>query len=175
MSSFKKAEITRGPFDPGGQPETRTGDAMELGFFAWNIKGGMTASNGVLKNPSRYHARTVMPDHKLDPMDHRDADGKLLYRSDPVSAIVDFLMSEKSAQGYQVKADTRRAGSLSPDDINNVAALTEEFLQGAFDRVTAEEKAESGIPPAQSGSLKGAERALVVADGGTLDDLHRVR
>ena len=54
MSGFKKAEVLRGPFDPGGQPETRTGDGMELGFFAWNIKGGMTASKGVLKNPSRY-------------------------------------------------------------------------------------------------------------------------
>ena len=128
-----------------------------------------------IKNPSRYHARTVMPDLKLDPMDHRDADGKLLYRSDPVSDIVDFLMSGKSTQGYQVKADTRRAESLSKDDINNVAALTEAFLQGAYDRVTAEEKAQSGIPPAESGSLKGAERELVVADGGTLDDLQRLR
>ena len=52
--TFKRAEILCGPFDPGGQPETRTGDAMELGFFAWNIKGGMTASKGVLSNPARY-------------------------------------------------------------------------------------------------------------------------
>ena len=51
---FKRAEILRGPFDPGGQPNTRTGQPMELGFFAWNIKGGMTASKGVLKNPARY-------------------------------------------------------------------------------------------------------------------------
>jgi alkanesulfonate monooxygenase SsuD/methylene tetrahydromethanopterin reductase-like flavin-dependent oxidoreductase (luciferase family) len=53
-SPFKKAEITRGPFDPGGQPETRIGQPMELGFFAWNIKGGMTASKAVLANPERY-------------------------------------------------------------------------------------------------------------------------
>jgi dimethylsulfone monooxygenase len=51
---MKKAEVTRGPFDPGGQPETRTGHGMELGFFAWNIKGGMTASKAVLTNPERY-------------------------------------------------------------------------------------------------------------------------
>ena len=51
---FKSADILRGPFDPGGQPETRTGQPMELGFFAWNIKGGMTASKGVLTNPARY-------------------------------------------------------------------------------------------------------------------------
>jgi FMNH2-dependent dimethyl sulfone monooxygenase len=47
------ADVLTGPFDPGGQPETRTGDAMELGFFAWNIKGGMTASEHVLKDPDR--------------------------------------------------------------------------------------------------------------------------
>jgi FMNH2-dependent dimethyl sulfone monooxygenase len=51
---FKRAEILTGPFDPGGQPDTYTGQPMELGFFAWNIKGGMTASKGVLTNPARY-------------------------------------------------------------------------------------------------------------------------
>lgn len=48
------AEILRGPFDPGGQPDTRSGQPLELGFFAWNIKGGMTASKAVLANPARY-------------------------------------------------------------------------------------------------------------------------
>ncbi len=43
-TNFKQAEILKGPFDPGGQPDTRIGQPMELGFFAWNIKGGMTAS-----------------------------------------------------------------------------------------------------------------------------------
>ena len=27
---------------------------MELGFFAWNIKGGVTASKAVLSHPERY-------------------------------------------------------------------------------------------------------------------------
>jgi FMNH2-dependent dimethyl sulfone monooxygenase len=53
-TNYKQAEILHGPFDPGGQPDTRIGQPMELGFFAWNIKGGMTASKGVLKNPERY-------------------------------------------------------------------------------------------------------------------------
>jgi FMNH2-dependent dimethyl sulfone monooxygenase len=53
MTGYKKAEILRGPFDPGGQPETRTGDKLELGFFAWNIKGGMTASKATLTDPDR--------------------------------------------------------------------------------------------------------------------------
>src|ERR1700730_4199798 len=51
---FKKVDQLTGPFDPGGQPETRSGQPLELGFFAWNIKGGMTASKAVLSNPARY-------------------------------------------------------------------------------------------------------------------------
>ena len=50
---FKKVDIMRGPFDPGGQPETRTGNKLELGFFAWNIKGGMTASKATLSDRAR--------------------------------------------------------------------------------------------------------------------------
>lgn len=47
------AETLTGPFDPGGQPDTRSGNALELGLFAWNIKGGMTASKAVLSDPER--------------------------------------------------------------------------------------------------------------------------
>lgn len=49
-----KAEVTRGPYDPGGQPETNSGQPMEFGLFAWNIKGGATGSKAVLSNPDRY-------------------------------------------------------------------------------------------------------------------------
>ena len=52
-NTFKTVEITRGPFDPGGQPQTETGNRLELGFFGWNIKGGMTASKAVLSDPDR--------------------------------------------------------------------------------------------------------------------------
>jgi FMNH2-dependent dimethyl sulfone monooxygenase len=52
-SPFKKVDVLRGPFDPGGQPQARTQNAMEFGFFAWNIKGGMTASEVVQSDPPR--------------------------------------------------------------------------------------------------------------------------
>jgi FMNH2-dependent dimethyl sulfone monooxygenase len=48
-----KADVLRGPFDPGGQPETRSGNPLELGFFAWNLACGMTASKAVLSDPPR--------------------------------------------------------------------------------------------------------------------------
>jgi FMNH2-dependent dimethyl sulfone monooxygenase len=51
---FKPMEVLTGPYDPGGQPETRSGNAMELGFFAWNINCGTTCSRAVLLDPERH-------------------------------------------------------------------------------------------------------------------------
>jgi alkanesulfonate monooxygenase SsuD/methylene tetrahydromethanopterin reductase-like flavin-dependent oxidoreductase (luciferase family) len=48
-----KAEITRGPFDPGGQPALRRKDHMHLSLFAWNVRSGLSASKAVLSDPSR--------------------------------------------------------------------------------------------------------------------------
>jgi FMNH2-dependent dimethyl sulfone monooxygenase len=50
----KQIEVLRGPVDPGGQPPARNHQPLELGFFAWNVKGGMTASKAVLSDPARY-------------------------------------------------------------------------------------------------------------------------
>ena len=49
-----KAEVFRGPFDPGGQPEAATGQPLELSFFAWNVSGGLSATKAVLSDPARY-------------------------------------------------------------------------------------------------------------------------
>ena len=49
-----KADVFRGPYDPGGQPETRTGQPLELALFAWNVQSGLSASKAVLTDPERY-------------------------------------------------------------------------------------------------------------------------
>ena len=49
-----KAEVFRGPFDPGGQPEVATGQPLELSFFAWNVRGGLSATKAVMSDPARY-------------------------------------------------------------------------------------------------------------------------
>jgi len=55
MSSRRiRADVFRGPFDPGGQPPTRTGQPLELALFAWNVQGGLSASKAVLTDPQRY-------------------------------------------------------------------------------------------------------------------------
>lgn len=50
----KKVEVTRGPFDPGGQPKRVTTHPLELGFFAWNISSGLAGTKAVLSNPARH-------------------------------------------------------------------------------------------------------------------------
>jgi dimethylsulfone monooxygenase len=49
-----KAEITRGPYDPGGQPESRTGQPLEVSLFAWNVRAGLCGSKAPLSDPARY-------------------------------------------------------------------------------------------------------------------------
>lgn len=51
--TFKKVETLRGPFDPGGQPEDLNPNPLQLGFFGWNIRGGMAVSKAVLSDPER--------------------------------------------------------------------------------------------------------------------------
>jgi FMNH2-dependent dimethyl sulfone monooxygenase len=55
------AEVLRGPYEPGGQPDTRSGQPLELGLFAWNIQGGATASKAVLSAPERYQTYWQWP------------------------------------------------------------------------------------------------------------------
>jgi FMNH2-dependent dimethyl sulfone monooxygenase len=50
----RKVEITTGPFDPGGQPDSRTGQPLELSIFGWNVRAGMCGSKAVLADPERY-------------------------------------------------------------------------------------------------------------------------
>ena len=99
--SFKKVEITRGPFDPGGQPETRVGQPLEFGFFAWNIKGGMSITKGVLDDPARYRdyyewpiARQLIEQAELAGFDYQVPFGRWIGHggaTDFNGAALDFL------------------------------------------------------------------------------------
>ncbi|MCG3754081.1 LLM class flavin-dependent oxidoreductase [Amycolatopsis sp. Poz14] len=48
------AELLRGPFDPGGQPELHRDKHMHLSLFAWNVSNGLSASKAVLSDPERH-------------------------------------------------------------------------------------------------------------------------
>ena len=102
-SGFKKVDVMRGPFDPGGQPETRTGDKLELGFFSWNIRGGMTASKATLSDPERLrdfwkweHSRHLVENAERIGFDYQVPFGRWIGQggeTDFNGASLDFLAS----------------------------------------------------------------------------------
>ena len=49
-----RAEVLRGPFDPGGQPVAGTSQPLELSFFAWNVRAGLSGTKAVMTDPARY-------------------------------------------------------------------------------------------------------------------------
>ncbi len=49
-----EADVFRGPFDPGGQPDASTGQPLEISLFAWNVRSGLSATRAVLADEARY-------------------------------------------------------------------------------------------------------------------------
>lgn len=118
-----------------------------------------------VKEPNRYHARTVMPNLFLDA--YQDADGNTI---DPAADIVAFL--GESTVHWEPKPDTLAGpadlakdfngdGLTGLDDLND---LVREYLRELFSEKAAEEYRQKGIPEAYRDELKGAETELVVGD-----------
>lgn len=142
----RENEIVQGPdltgigskFDPARNPNG------QKWLYSW------------IKQPTKYHARTVMPDLYLDPIVVKDEKGAVVSSTDPVTDIVSYLMSSK-LENWTPFADQENAqGSLD--------ALVLENLQEAFFEATAQEYLKKGIPESVKATLKGAERELVVSD-----------
>jgi hypothetical protein len=127
-----------------------------------------------IKEPTKYHPRTVMPNVYLDPI--RAADGKTF---DPADDIVDYLLSASTTDWEPVKdADKVRdenAVPLSEENLKALRALTLEYLNETFYVDAAEEYYDKGIPPEMRSELKGAEVELIVEPGQTLSDAQRLR
>ncbi|MFO0817775.1 MAG: hypothetical protein U1A77_07535 [Pirellulales bacterium] len=142
----KPGEIVQGPdltglgskFDPERNPVGRKW------LYSW------------IKQPTKYHARTVMPDLYIEPVKTKDETGKVIAITDPVADIVDYLLSSK-AEGWQPQVDSENAKS-------SLDALVLENLQEAFYEAAAQDYLKKGIPASIEKTLKGAERELVVAD-----------
>jgi cytochrome c551/c552 len=105
-----------------------------------------------LKNPSQYHARTLMPNLFLEPM--AGADGKQI---DPAADIAAFLLASK--EDWAAKNVPSR--DLNDDDRQALRDLAVEYLKAVFPRKQAEIYLESGIPESRQGELKGDEVELI--------------
>lgn len=124
-----------------------------------------------IKNPTRYHARTVMPDLQLDPIRTADRDEKgneiaeTVKVSDPVEDIVEYLLTSSST-GYKPRAGTLT--QLDDETSKVLDQLTLEYLKENYDQRTATKYLQTGLPESLRGELKGAETELITADGATL-------
>jgi hypothetical protein len=145
-SAFRNPEdIVQGPdlsavagkFDPRRNPQG------PLWLYAW------------IKDPTRYHARTVMPNLFLDPI--RNADGT---QSDPAADIVAYLLSAASASDWKPNAAATKGV-----DRNDMRDLTLQHLKELFFEDQAKDYLDNGIPPSMEAELKGAEVELVQQPG----------
>jgi FMNH2-dependent dimethyl sulfone monooxygenase len=56
-----KAEVLRGPFDPGGQPSLEREHPLHLSLFAWNVRSGLSATKASLTDTARYRDQWEWP------------------------------------------------------------------------------------------------------------------
>ncbi|GAB7008015.1 LLM class flavin-dependent oxidoreductase [Nocardioides sp. AN3] len=76
-----KADVLRGPFDPGGQPGLEQKHPLQLSLFAWNVRSGLAATKAVLSDPKRYRDYWEWPASRdlLQAAERVGFDGQLQY------------------------------------------------------------------------------------------------
>lgn len=114
-----------------------------------------------IRQPTKYHVRTVMPDLYLDPIEKRDESGKVVSVTDPVADIVEFLLGSRSDWSIDKSSIPSVADEATQEKLNE---LVLENLKEAFSTQTALRYLRNGIPAARSAELKGAESELVISD-----------
>ncbi|MEX2027796.1 MAG: hypothetical protein WEH44_10845, partial [Pirellulaceae bacterium] len=149
-AAFRKPEdIVQGPdlsaiankFDAARNP------SGPLWLYAW------------IKEPTRYHARTVMPNLYLDKI--KRADGT---ETDPAADIASYLLSDASKSDWAPVAEA--TSEVVAKDLNDLA---QQYLKETFPyEEQAMDYLEKGIPATMASELKGAEVELVQREGGDL-------
>ncbi len=110
-----------------------------------------------IKQPNRYHVRTVMPDLYLDPVTTTDAEGNVK-TVDPADDITEYLLASRS--DWQPAPGTLTG--ITDESRGAVDELALEHLKDAFFVSAAEKYLAKGIPADMAAELTGAEKELVV-------------
>lgn len=151
MERFRSANsINRGPdlSDTGVKFDRNRNPNGARWLYSW------------VKQPTRYDARTVMPDLTLDPLPQRDENGKIIRVTDPVADIVAFLMSSPSVQWQPADAVIQDLNGAQSEALD---ALAREYLSATFRRPAVEQYLQQGIPLAMQDEFQGAEKELLVS------------
>ncbi|MBW3596503.1 MAG: hypothetical protein KY475_04415 [Planctomycetes bacterium] len=114
-----------------------------------------------IKEPTRYHARTKMPDLFLDP--YEDEEGRLI---DPALDIARFLLSHQREDWQPAFPESyvlNSEGNLPADSLAETALrdLSLQYLTTQFYERAAEDYYETGVPEELRDELKGAEVELI--------------
>ena len=139
---FPAAEMTQGP--------NLSNVGAKFGSEA-NKDGGKWLYTW-LRNPSRYHPRTLMPNVFLEPI--KDADGKV---SDPAADITIYLLGA----GTGWKPQQIPSAELSKNELKALDDVALENLKAAFSIRQAEKYLEKGIPESMAGEITGDAVELI--------------
>ena len=112
-----------------------------------------------IREPTRYHARTVMPNLFLEKITHRDTMGNVTSVTDPAADIVEYLLSTGDGGWAPAGGTITELGGQQQEDFDSLAL---EHLEGAYYVAQAEEYLKRGIPDLLAAELKGAEVELLV-------------
>ena len=171
-----KEEIVQGP------------DLSNIGAkFAYATnKNGPAWLYSWIKEPTKYHARTVMPNLFLEPIEVRDPNDKdekgnpKAKWADPVEDITTYLLADNNGEWKPVLTNEQLAPAkgLLEGEQKALRELAIEYLNEPFFKDDVERAGgyyDKGLPESMRSELKGAETELVVAKGQTLTDEQRLR
>lgn len=157
-------------FDPSRNPDGRKW------LYSW------------IKEPSRYHVRTLMPDLFLDPIvtivpPENEGDKPTKIVTDPVADIVEYLMAPGEEGVHPWEPINANPGNYDAEnhnyrlDAETQKALDELLLQhltDAFSIRAAEQYVKTGIPAERASELKANERELLVEPGKPLTETQKL-
>jgi cytochrome c551/c552 len=106
-----------------------------------------------VREPNRYHSRTVMPNLFLEPI--KGADGKT---TDPAADITEYLLQSKSAQPDGKPWEPVKMPEVDASALDDLV-LT--FLRAVFTEEQSKKYLTTGIPEDRRAELKGDEVVLV--------------
>jgi cytochrome c2 len=148
-ADFPEAKQTQGP------------DLSRIGSKLTTANGHKWLYSWV-REPNRYHARTVMPNVFLTPIEVKDKEGNVTSVTDPAADITAYLLG---SQGWQASP----VPQFDAAEEKNLMKLALSHLSQAATRKRAEKYLEEGIPESERANLKGDEVLLV----GQLTDENR--
>ncbi|HEX5105682.1 MAG TPA: hypothetical protein VFV87_17805, partial [Pirellulaceae bacterium] len=131
-----------------------------------------------IKNPARYHVRTVMPNLFLEPEMVPGPDpmkpDEGAKRFDPADDVATYLLAASVSDWQPIPAAASATQPL-PEGDPALKALMLEYLNEAFYKDAAADYFVNGIPPELEGELKGAEKDLIIQPGEHLTDAQRLK